>query len=243
MKINSTGNTLHFGNRMIEYQVYRKDRKRLRIIVTPKKNVEVWAPLDAEDEQIDSAVKRKVSWIAQALDKVDVYHPLPAPTRYMSGETIVYLGRQYRLKVKTGNKRQARLVGKFLNVQLKDPSDTKTVKKLVDTWYRKRAYDIFTRYLTKCHTVGSRHGIPESAMVIRSMRKRWGSCSAAGRITLNLKLVHAPVHCVEYVIMHELCHLVHHNHSKAFFSLLTRCLPDWRKRKEALAQICLAEDG
>ena len=196
--------------------------------------VDVFAPKHSGDEEILSAVKKKAAWITTKLDEVEKYQPLPTPKQYVSGETLVYLGRQYRLKVAQGEKPSAKLIGRYLTVQVPDRQDIKRVKKCVDGWYRTRAADTLARYVQRCSVISSRHGVPQPVIAIRAMRKRWGSCSLNGRITLNTKLIQVPVHCIEYVIMHELCHLRHHNHSKAFYSLLTRCLPDWRKRKTDL---------
>ena len=234
MKTKAEMHVIEFGSRRISYRLHRTDRKRLRIIVSPELTVDVYAPKTTSDEQIHQAVQKKAPWIARKLDKLETYHPLPAPKRYVSGETLVYLGRQYRLKAVKGSKQPAKLLGRFLRVWVEDNNDTKSVKQAVDQWYRKRAREILGRYLEKCYTVASRHGVPEPLLVIRTMHRRWGSCSNKGRITINANLVKVPVHCIEYVIMHEMCHLKYNNHSKAFFSLLTRCQPDWRKRKEML---------
>jgi predicted metal-dependent hydrolase len=187
-----------------------------------------------------SAVRKKAPWISQKLDKLASYHPLPAPRQYISGETLVYLGRQYQLKVEEGKKQPAKLQGRYLNVQVENRSKRQDVKRAVDHWYRKRSQHTLGRYLARCQAVTHRHGLPEPKLMIRRMQRRWGSCSPAGRITLNLKLVQVPVHCIEYVIMHELCHLKHPNHSKAFYALLTRCQPDWRKRKAVLDRFRLS---
>jgi len=234
MKTKAAKHILEFGSRQIPYRLHRADRKRLRVVVSPDLTVDVFAPQDVDDDQIHQSVKKKAPWIARTIDKLESYHPLPVPKRYVSGETLVYLGRQYRLKVMKGSRQPAKLLGRFLRVWVEDKSDTPSVKKAVDKWYRKRARETLGRYLEKGYTVALRHGVPESLLVIRKMRRRWGSCSRKGRITLNVNLVKVPVHCIEYVIMHELCHLKHNNHSKAFYSMLTRCQPDWRKRKETL---------
>ena len=234
MKIEAEKHIIKFGSRKISYNLYRSDRKRLRIVVSPELTVDVFAPKTVNDKQLCVAIQKKSPWIARTLDKLETYHPLPTPKRYISGETLVYLGRQYRLKVEEGSKQPAKLLGRFLWVWVKNKKDVQSIKKAVDTWYRKRARETLGRYMERCYTIASRHGVPEPLLVIRAMCRRWGSCSPSNRITLNVNLVKVPVHCIEYVIMHELCHLKNHNHSKVFYSLLTRCQPDWRKRKETL---------
>ena len=233
---------VEFGSRRIPYQLTRQKRKRIRILVAPDLTVRVSAPLRAKDDQIDRVLSQKARWIARKLDEVKNFHPLPAPKQYVSGETFCYLGRQYRLKIDEGEKSPAKLRGKFLNLAVPDKQDREAVKKAVESWYRQRAEETFNRYLNKCTEVTERHGIPEASLTLRKMRTRWGCCSSKGRITINTNLIQAPVHCIEYVIMHELCHLKHHNHSPAFYKLLTQCMPDWQKRKNALHRVVIPEE-
>ncbi len=197
----------------------------------------VFAPVGASVEGVQSAVAKKAPWIVRTLEKLAAYHPLPRPKQFVSGETFVYLGRQYRLKVEQGEPQPAKLLGKYLHVWVENKHTTASVRRAMQGWYRRRAQELFNRYMHTCYQVASRHGVPEPVLMIRSMRRRWGSCSSAGRITLNLNLIQTPVHCIEHVIMHELCHLKYHNHAKSFYALLSRCQPDWRKRKEALNRI------
>lgn len=240
MKIKPKQHIIEYGSRKIPYQLHREDRKRLRIVVAPELTVDIFAPRSAGDEQVQAAIKKKTPWIFRTLDKLEAYHPLPAPKQYLSGETFLYLGRQYRLKVENGVTQPAKLLGRFLWVWVANRTDVQSVKRSVEAWYRKRAHETLGRYLEKCYTIASKHGVPQPNVVIRLMRRRWGSCSPSGRITFNVNLVQVPVHCIEYVIMHELCHLKQSNHSKAFYSLLTRCQPDWRKRKETLDKFRLS---
>lgn len=240
MKIEARSHAILFGERVIPFTLQRNGRKRLKIVVTPELAVEVVAPLAATDEQVLSVVRKKASWIARRLDQQASFHPLPAPRQYISGETLVYLGRQYRLHVEHEPGQPAKLIGRYLNVRVENRSNRTEVRRAVTAWYKTRSRQTLGRYLQKCQNITRRHGMPEPGLLIRDMKRRWGSCSPAGRITLNLKLVQVPVHCIEYVIMHELCHLKYHNHSKAFYALLTRCMPDWRKRKTDLDRFRLS---
>lgn len=239
---NTSRRTLQYGQRTIPYCLHLSSRKRLRIVVAPTLEVRVHAPSKYSEAEINGAIRSKARWIARQLDAMQQFQPLPLPHKYLSGETFRYLGRQYRLRVENGGNTPAKLYGRFLHVRLPNKEDTATIRKRIDVWYRHHATDTFLRYMDKWHAVGARHGIPESRLVIRRMRTRWGSCTAAGRITLNVNLIQAPVHGIEYVIMHELCHLKHHNHSKSFYCLLSQCMPDWERRKRVLDTIAIPAD-
>jgi predicted metal-dependent hydrolase len=237
MKTKSSDHVLVYGERRIPYLLRLSDRKRLRIIVKPDLSVTADAPSGFSEEEVRDAIQSKAPWIVRQLAELEDYHPLPRPHKFVSGETFVYLGRQYRLKVETGEKAPAKLRGRFLHVTVSNKTNSDLVRKVVNAWYRTRAEDVFRRYLDACMEVAVRHGINEPTLTIREMRTRWGSCTAKGLVTLNLRLIHAPVHCIEYVVMHELCHLVHHDHSPKFFRLLTRCMPDWKKRRDILSRV------
>ena len=114
MKTDSTKDVIHFGTRQISYGLHRADRRRLRVVVSPELTVDVFAPKTASDAQIHAALKRRAPWIARTLDKLETYHPLPGPKWFVSGETFIYLGRQYRLKVENGLRRTTKLLGRFL---------------------------------------------------------------------------------------------------------------------------------
>jgi len=169
------------------------------------------------------------------MDRLAEYHPLPTPSRYESGETLLYLGRQYRLRVRVGSASSIRLVGRFLEAELRAPGDREAVAGLVARWFRRRALTVLRQSEQRCLNVTARHGVGAAVVVLRRMKRRWGSCSANGRITLNPALVSVPIHCIDYVIMHELCHLKCHDHSRSFYRLLTRCMPDWKTRKACLS--------
>ena len=234
--------TFQLGDREISYRLTKEWRKRFRIVIAPDLTISIQAPRLARKKDIDELLLSKRRWIIGTIERIEKFHPLSSPKEYVSGETLLYLGRQYRLKVVEGEPQPAKMKGKYLQVTVIDKSDTSKVKATVDAWYRKRSKDVFNRILIKSLAITSRHGIAEANLSLRRMRSRWGSCSSKGRITINTALVQAPMHCVEYVIMHELCHLKHHNHSKAFYKLLTQCMPDWQSRKEILQRVVISSD-
>ncbi len=153
---------------------------------------------------------------------------------YVSGETHLYLGRQYRLKIKSSAAEWVKLKGSFLHVATAKRDDAAQVELLLNDWYRKHARVIFQTRLLQCLDDAPSLRVPPPALIVRHMSRRWGSCTKAGNILLNLDLVKVALYCIEYVIMHELCHLRIHNHSLAYYRLLSQCMPDWEKRKARL---------
>jgi predicted metal-dependent hydrolase len=231
---------LHYGGQRIPFRVEYRRRKHLAISVLPDLRVEVVAPLGTDLDAILPRVEKRAGWIARQLRFFEQYQPTqPAPS-YVSGETHLYLGRQYRLKVAQGTPESVKLVGRFFRAEVRTPHDTLRIRELLDGWYREHARRVFDLRLAWClESVTPLGLIAPPRIVVRRMAKRWGSCTKAGSVLLNLDLVKAPVHCIDYVIVHELCHLKVLNHGKEFYRLLSRCLPDWESRKKRLEAVTL----
>lgn len=222
-----------FGSNVINYELTYQDRKTLGIKVYPNCNVKVIAPYETTDEKLSAKLKEKAPWIIkQQLDFLS-YHPLTPPRKYVNGETHLYLGRQYKLRIEKATVNEVKLFRGRLLVLKKEST---SANKLLTDWYRKKAVIHFGDTLKRILPLFARYDISEPQLQVRYMPTRWGSCTTKGKVILNPELIKAPKGSIEYVIIHELCHLVHHNHTKAFFDLQESIMPDCKKWKLKLEQ-------
>lgn len=226
--------TVTYGRSNINFFVNRRDRKTLGINVYPTGKITVDAPHQAPIEAIKTKVKKRGAWI---LKQTKWFKELPKTQpgyKYISGESFKYLGRQYRLFVEKSNAQSIKLKGGRLAVSVNNAGAT-DVRKLIDRWYLEKGVKVFNELLADSIKLFSKSGLKKVPIIkIRYMKTRWGSCTKDGVILLNPLLVKAPKDCIQYVIIHELCHLKEHNHDKAFYKLLNKVLPDWEKLKAKL---------
>lgn len=227
--------TISAGGDRFCYRLHYASRTTLQIRVHPDLRVTAMAPHGRNPEDVDAKVRSRVAWIRRQQRELGLYQPLPQPRRFVSGETHRYLGRQYRLKLSEGSD-GVRLQHPFLLVSTPSPADGAQVQGLVDAWYRQRAGEVFPERLGHCIRLLRPVIATMPRLHIRAMTRRWGSCSRAGTITLNVDLVKVPTTCLDYVIVHELCHLREPNHGAGYYDLLSRFMPDWRHRRTRLNQ-------
>lgn len=226
--------TIQFGSKQIDYQIEYSERKTLGITVTPDMDVLVKAPNDSTISKIEEKLKKKAPWIIKQQSFFLAYHPKTTVRKYISGETHLYLGRQYLLKVEENEKESVKLKGKYIVVK----TDDKTrVKQLLNNWYLEHARSKFQEIALPLIEKFKKYKVQPSSIVLREMPTRWGSCTPKGKIILNPELIKAPKGCIEYVIVHELCHLIHHDHTQKFMDLQTKEMKDWEKWKTKLERI------
>jgi len=226
--------TVRYGADAITFELVHADRETLEIAVLPDGAVIVKAPRDAREEDVLARVARRACWIAGQQRYFAQFEPRTPPRRYVGGETHLYFGRQYRLAIEQGEVDAVRLVAGWFRVTVAGDSSPELVRKLLDGWYADKARRRLAERLDVCWQRFPSAGLTRPRLRLRRMRTHWGSMSAAGTLSLRPDLVRAPRECIDYVIMHELCHLVHANHGPEFRSLLERVLPDWERRKHRL---------
>jgi predicted metal-dependent hydrolase len=223
----------------ITYRYHRVRRRTLSISVYPDLSVTVRVPLKTGLETMRRFVLKKAAWISKAWRNFEVYLPKQPPRRYISGETHRYLGRQYRLRVEQGTEDAVKCTRGYLWATTKGEPTPKRAKVLLYAWYRVHARIVFEERLTDCHKKIAKEGIPFPGLSIRQMVSRWGSFSASGRITLNLLLIMVPKECIDYVILHELCHFKVRRHGPRFWKLMERLMPDYEERRRKLNAFAL----
>ena len=226
--------TIQFGSKQIDFQLEYSDRKSLGITVKPDFSVLVKAPFDTSLERVKEKLRKKAPWIIRQQSFFLYFHPKNSARKYISGETHLYLGRQYRLRIIQNNFESVKLKGKYIEATVNDKS---SAEHLVGEWYLQNAKLKLRTIAQPLIDNFKKYNIEPSSIVLRDMPTRWGSCTPKGKIILNPKLIKAPKGCIEYVIIHELCHLVHHDHTQKFIDLQTKEMHDWEKWKDKLERL------
>ena len=223
--------SIEFGASLISFELAFVPRKTLGITVLPNKEVIVKAPVGATLESVQKKVRKRASWILRQQNYFDQFLPRPTPKQYVSGESHLYMGRQYLLEVKIGQPESVKYAGAHITVIAKKRD---RVENLLSEWYRIHAERKFAEIARPIIEDFQKYGVKPHGIFMKHMPTSWGKYTSDGKIFLNPELIKAPRGCIEYVMIHELCHLVHPNHSQKFYQLLSKEMPEWQKWKERL---------
>lgn len=223
-----------WGERRITAELTRTVRRALRIDVHPTGEVTVFAPIGEGLDDIQTRARRKGPWIFAQIDTIAQRPRVTPERRYISGETHVLLGRQYRLSVEKSEDPHVRIDGGRMVIAARAPDDQPHCRHLLQTFYRLRAREVLRQRFEMVLEPFVRRGLKRPSLVIRPMAKRWGSYTPSGRVVLNIDLVRASPRLIDYVICHELAHAFYPDHGDGWRALLETVMPDWEERKAAL---------
>lgn len=219
--------------REIFYHLERKNVKNINLRVRKDCSIFVSANETVSCEEIDRFIFTKAQRILKAIDHFsEMEQYKPKPKQYVSGETFNVQGRGLRLQVSQAKKDSVTSDGCYIFLEVKDIDNIDKKRKLVNIFLDSQCKVIFNEVMEELYPLVKKYGVEKPCLKIRDMETRWGSCLVKKKIiTLNKRLLEVPRNCIEYVVMHELCHFIHPNHSKQFYSFMTMLMPDWKERK------------
>ncbi len=222
--------------------VYSLRRLSVEISVRPDGRVGMRAPVGTSAARLRELLAKRERWI---LKKQQQFRLLPIampPRAYAEGETHLYLGRQYRLRTEVAADYGVELRHDWLFLRGPDMSPA-GMRIVLKAWYLAQAWEVFGKLYDGVWPRFVGLGYERPVMRVKDMTSRWGSLSVKGNMSLNMQLIKGPVSCIEYVLVHELCHLRHRNHGREFYRMLAGHLPDWRAREQRIRELALTCRG
>jgi len=229
-----TTDSHHFVVSGIRVEVVRKDIKNLHLgVYPPNGRVRVAAPLILSDEAVRLSIIDKLSWIKRQRTKF-AEQPRQSRREMVSGESHYFLGRRYRLRVieQSGTTRITLKGSSVINLYVRPGASADKREEALNHWYRGQLKAVVQSLLQKWER---KLGVQVSCYGIKRMKTKWGSCNTdARRVWFNLELVKKPIPCIEYLVVHELCHLLERKHGDGFIQILEKAMPNWRQRRKIL---------
>lgn len=228
--------TVEADGNAISYTLERKPVKNINLRIRADQCVYVSAPKYVAAKMVDAFVVEKSAYILRALKKFkDRNRESTLENNFVNGETVKFLGRNLRLKIKNASRSKVESDESYVTLYVKDVQDADLKKRVLETWLRKKCKDEITAICKKVYPQVKKYGVAFPEIQLREMVSRWGSCSPKkGFVTFNTALIAMPVSCIEYVVTHEFTHFLYPNHSKKFYQQLATFMPDWEERKKRL---------
>ena len=225
-----------YGEEIIKFSVERKKVKNVNLNIKVNGDVIVTAKDEVPLEFIQSFILRKANLI---IKQVKYYKAHEVKNKYekelVSGESIKYLGKQYRLKVVESEEEYVKYLRGYIYLYVKDKSNYRKKEQLLNNWFDIKCREVFKSLYEEMYLIVSKYGVPDVKINIRKMKTRWGSCMAEkNTIILNRDLIKAPKYCIKYVVLHELVHMIYKEHNNEFYDFLFTLMPDWKERKRIL---------
>ena len=231
-------NSVRYGNTTIEYEVRRSARRRKTVQITVDGGgVQVAAPMTTPDSELRAIVRKRAPWI---LGHASTAVLEAAPKRFVSGETLPYLGRNVRLVVESADAARPSVRFDHWRFRITVPETLRgeerylLIRRAVVRWYRDRAAERLREAVERWWPRLGRGRT--SRVLIRDQRQRWGSCAPDGTLRFNWRAMMLKPDLIEYVVVHELAHLTHRNHSTDFWALVSRAMPDEQQRRMRLRE-------
>ena len=227
-------------NGVITYQLTRKKVKNVNLRVKQDGSILVSANSRVPVAFIDDFIRQKQEFILSALAKFEEKRELhqDTPKNYISGENYTLLGKSLRLKVEESKNEDVYTDGICIFLKVKNKDNFRHKEIMMTKWLKEYQVKVFQEVILQTYTMFRKYDVPFPTLKIRTMKTRWGSCQPQkGIITLNSRLIEAPVDAIEYVVLHEFSHFIHPNHSKQFWNFVTMMMPDWKERKKGLENI------
>ena len=224
----------------ISYTLERKAVKNINMRLRPETGLLVSAPMHVPSERVEQILQQHAAKILQTLHQYAdaAEKPKQYPVHYTAGEPVLYLGKSCRLAVERGSRESVLVQGETIRLLVKQPENEQVRKRVFDSWWENACEKAVRNLCRAVYPVFEAKGVAFPEIRFRHMVSQWGNCRPTrGVLTFNLRLLAAPVRCMEYVVMHEFSHFLHPDHSPAFYAEIAAELPDWKQLQKQLRDV------
>ncbi|MTI70908.1 MAG: M48 family metallopeptidase [Firmicutes bacterium] len=226
---------IEFNNKELSIDVIYRDRKTLEIQMKSSKNIRILSPKGVKKEKLIDIIENKKQWIIKKIHELEVIEKKLGKRKFQTGGIFLYLGKEYKMKLifkENIDNIKIKLHNEKLNIYTYT-TDKIILKEALKKWYKEKALILLTNRINKYIFKINR---PVRKIKVKEQKSRWGSCSSKGDLYFNYKIIMAPIEIIDYIVVHELCHLVHLNHSKRYWGLVKNVLPDYKKHRQWLKE-------